>query len=326
MPIALGAPSATASPESHADWLELRALLADDLNSSITDLVRAMRPTGTIEEVVGEEIGGEDASPAEISDPGDDRSEAVGDSASSELDDRELACGGTSPGGGAYPFVRGPQYLQATTDAVQHVYVFMLLLSTQGIAAGPPGLSATELFEDISAAAAKSYFGGENSGAEVYQFGFPRRRTLRGFKPAINDLCVRLGEGGNARDRPNTRDQKDAKLDLVVWRPFPDARTGKLVAFGQCAAGGDWETKLSELSPRSFVGAWMTDQIGVEPSRLFFCPFRVERRRWETTVLSSGVLFDRCRIALHCADLTEELVQRCEQFSAHVLDREPVHA
>lgn len=326
MAVALRAPTATASPESHADWLELRALLADDLNSSMTDLVRAIRPTGTIEVVVQEEIGGEDALPAELSDPGDDRSETVADSASSELDDRELACGGAVADGGTYPFVRGAQYLQASPDAASHVYVFLLLLSTQSIAAGPAGLSATELFEDIAAVAARNYLGGQDHGVEVYQFGFPRRRNLRGFRPAINELCARLGEGGSARDRPNSRDQKDVKLDLVVWRPFPDARTGKVVAFGQCAAGNDWDEKLSEMQPRTFMSSWMTDQLGLEPARLFFCPFRVERRRWDTTVYASGVLFDRCRIALNCTDLSEELAQKCREFSAHVLGRELANA
>jgi hypothetical protein len=324
--VALPAPSATASTESLADWLELRALLANDLNSSLTDLVRAIRPTGTIEEVLEQEVGGEDASPAELSDPGDDKAEALADAASSELDDRERACGGSVSEGGAYPFVRGPQYVQAATEAVRSVYVFLLLLSTQGISAGPQGLKVTELFEDIAAAAAGSYFGGEEGEASVYQFGFPRRRTLPGFKPAINELCLRLGEGGGARDRPDSRDQKDAKLDLVVWRPFPDARTGRVVAFGQCAAGQDWKEKLSEMQPRAFIGSWMTGPLGVEPTRLFFCPFRVERDRWDTTVLSSGMLFDRCRIALHCTNVSDELLDKCRQFSAHVLEQQPIHA
>lgn len=326
MAVTLHAPSATASTESHADWLELRSLLADDFSSSLTDLVRALRPTGTIEEVLEEQIGGEDASPAQLSDPGDDMSEAVADSASSELDDREFACGGPVASGGAYPFVRGAQYLQSSPEAVRAVYVFLLLLSTQGIAAGPAGLIATELFEDVAAAAAASYFGADGHGVGIYQFGFPRRRTLPGFKPAINELCSRLAEGGGARDRPDSRHQKDAKLDLVVWRPFPDARMGKVVAFGQCAAGNDWRDKLSEMQPRTFTSAWMTHPLGLEPTRLFFCPFRVERDRWETTVLSSGVLFDRCRIALHCANLSGELADKCQQFSAHVLEQQLVHA
>jgi hypothetical protein len=313
MTVELLAPSATAPIESHADWLELRALLADDSNSSLTDLVRAIRPTGTIEEILEEQAGNEDASPAELSDPGDDMSEAVADSASSELDDRQVACGG------AYPFVRGPQYLEALPDAVSSVYVFLLLLATDGVSAGPDGLSAPELFEDIAAVAVASFLGASDDEVHVYQFGFPRRRALSGFKPAINELCALLGEGGAARDRPNQRYQKDAKLDLVAWRSFPDGRMGKLVAFGQCAAGADWMTKLSELQPRTFMSSWMVDPLCVEPTRMFFCPFRVERDRWPTTVIASGLLFDRCRIARHCANLSDELIDKCRQFSAHVL-------
>ncbi len=80
------------------------------------------------------------------------------------------------------------------------------------------------------------------------------------------------------------------------------------------------------MQPRTFVAAWMTGPLGLEPMRLFFCPFRVERDRWETTVLASGVLFDRCRIALHCTGLNNELVAKCQQFSAHVLDQQAAHA
>jgi hypothetical protein len=309
------APSASAPTESHADWLELRALLADDRNSSLTDLIRAIRPTGTIEVVLDEQPGYEGASPAELSDPGDDMSEAVAESALSELDDRGVACDGT------YPFSRGSQHLQALPAAVRSVYVFLLLLSTDGILAGPPGLSAPALLEDLAANAAQSFFGGEGEHVHVYQFGFPRRRTLKGFKPAVNDLCARLGEGGSARDRPDTRHQKDAKLDLVAWRSFPDGRVGKLVAFGQCAAGENWTEKLSELQPRTFTNCWMADALSMEPIRMFFCPFRVERDKWPTTVLASGLLFDRCRIASHCLDLDDELLDKCEQFSSYALAR-----
>jgi hypothetical protein len=314
------APAATASTESHADWLELRALLAGDSNSSLSDLARAIRSSGSIEAVIEEQmLDSEDVSPAELADQGDDMSEAVAESASSELDDRQAACGG------AYPFACGTQHLQALPHAVRSVYVFLLLLSTDGVLAGPRGLSAPELFEDVAALAARSFMGSDEH-VHVYQFGFPRRRELRGFKPAIDELCVRLGEGGGARSRPNQRHQKDAKLDLVTWRSFPDRRMGQLIAFGQCAAGADWASKLCELQPRAFVSSWMTDQLGLDPARMFFCPFRVEREAWETNVYASGLLFDRCRIAHHCTASDDELLDRCERFSAHVLQQRRLRA
>jgi len=300
----------------------MRALRADDRNSSLTDLMRALRPTGTVEEVVEEGTEGEAETAAELSDPGDEWLERLASSAASELDDRVEACGGEA----GYPFRLGAQYVQAVPEAFRSVYVFLLLLAVDGVRAGPSGLSATELFEDISAVAAEEYFGGPAHGVQLYQFGFPRRRMLRGFMPAVDELCARLGEGGGARKRPDSRHQKDAKLDLVVWRPFPDTRSGKVVGFGQCAAGTDWRDKLSELNPRAFTGQWMTEQIPVDPTRLFFCPFRVERDRWPTTVFQSGVLFDRCRIALHASGAGEEVVDRCERFTRHVLDSRKTRA
>jgi hypothetical protein len=315
----LSAPAATASEEEHADWLELRALLAGDGNSSLSDLARALRSSGAIEAVVAEQMLDDYALPSELTDQREEMSETVVESASSELDDRVVACGGE------YPFERGPQYLQAREGAIRSVYVFLLLLSREGIAAGPRGLLATELFEDLAAVAARSYLGSD-SRAHIYQFGFPRRRTVRGFKPALDELCTLLGEGGGARSRPDQRHQKDAKLDLVTWRSFPDCRMGQLVAFGQCAAGSDWSAKLFELQPRAFASKWMAEPLGVEPTRMFFCPFRIERAGWATKVYDGGVLFDRCRIAHHCAEVDGNLLDACERFSTHVLERRRVHA
>jgi hypothetical protein len=311
MPGVLPAPSATAGAEDHADWLELRALLADDRSSSLADLGRAIRPNGTIEEVIEEQVG--DELPSELVDPGSDFLERVVDAASSELDDRAAACGD------GYPFVRGDQYLEAIDGAPRSVYAFLLLLATAGVSAGPEGLETEKLFEDLSADAGADYFGGPPNNVFVYPFGFPRRRTVAGFQPAIRDLVRLLGEGGGPRARPTTRDQKDAKLDLVVWRPFTDERYGKIIAFGQCAAGRNWREKLTELQPIAFSKNWLTGPLSMDPLRMFFCPFRVDRRRWETTVNEAGILFDRCRIAAHTSHLGDDLLDQCETFSRHVL-------
>lgn len=43
----LPAPPASDPPESHADWLELKALREGDNNSSFQDLVQELRRTGS---------------------------------------------------------------------------------------------------------------------------------------------------------------------------------------------------------------------------------------------------------------------------------------
>jgi hypothetical protein len=310
----LNAPSALASPEEHADWLELQALAADDHNSSFTDLIRAIKPAGTIEELVAEE-GAEDATPGELLDGGDIAEEGVAESAFSELDNRQEACGGAG-----YPFERGETFLQAAEGAARTAYVFLLALAAWGVKAGPGDINATDLFEDVCAHAAAAYFGGSANGVCVYPFGFPRRRTLPGFIPALNELSALLGEGGGARDdRPSSRDQKDARLDLVVWKPFPDGRHGKLIAFGQCAAGANWHEKLDEMQADHFIDKWLRDAVKPTPTRMFFCPFRIESRKWQAHAIDGGIIFDRCRIAAYCSSLEQELLAQCVRFSEHAL-------
>ena len=272
-----------------------------------------LRGAGTIDEVIDDLEG--DGSPAAVYvDSGNERLEAIADGAASELSDRALACGTRG-----YPFRLGPQDVQATDDAATSVYVFLLLLSTFGVAAGPPDLVATELFEDVAAAAAQVYLGGAAQDVELYQFGFPRRRELRGFRPALDELCRQIGEGRGARGRPTARNQKDAKLDLVVWRPFPDQRAGKLIGFGQCAAGADWQEKISELQATTFIKQWMMDTVAVDPIRMFFCPFRIDADSWAVKAIAAGVLFDRCRIAHILCEPDTDLAERCTRYSSHVL-------
>lgn len=306
-------PTATASVEAHADWLELLALSVDDQNSSLTDLMRMLRGAGTIEEVV-DDLDGDENPAADYVDSSNERLEAIAEDAASELSDRALACGT-----GGYPFRLGAQDVQAADEAASSVYVFLLLLSTFGVSAGPPGFVATQLFEDVAAAAAQVYFGGPARDAELYQFGFPRRREPRGFRPALDELCRQLGEGRGARGRPTVRDQKDSKLDLVVWRPFPDQRAGKLIGFGQCAAGADWQEKISELHATTFIKQWMMDTVVVDPIRMFFCPFRIDADSWVIRAIAAGVLFDRCRIAHLLCEPDSELAELCSRFSSHVL-------
>jgi hypothetical protein len=168
--------------------------------------------------------------------------------------------------------------------------------------AGPTDLHGERLFEDISVLAAESYFGGTSAG-RARAFGFPRRVLPAEFSDALDTLCGALGEGvASNRKAPRRNDQKDAMLDLVAWRDFPDARVGKAIGFGQCATGRNgWEKKASELVPDDFQKLWMTKATVVNPLRMFFVPWRVEGDDWERVCIRGGILFERCRIAHHAS-------------------------
>lgn len=292
MASALSALAATDQATKHADWLELTALAAADRNCSLQDLVQVIRRSGTSDAVAPED----QRLPQD--DRGSELSQAVAEAAFAEIEARDAGCGG------AYPFRVIGQRIQASRATDRSIYVFLLLLANFGAKAGPAEINAFALFDDLAARAAQSYLHGDS-----YVFAFPRRVAPRGFVKALEDLVLQMGEGQGNRRRPNSTKQKDAKLDIVSWRAFEDGRPGKVIAFGQCATGADWKTKLAELSPRAFYSQWLAENPIIDPVRMFFMPFRVSEHDWMGVGYSAGVVFDRCRLAHH-ADTVDSGVQK----------------
>jgi len=311
MPGHIPAPSASDSPQDLADWLELHSLGVDDRSSSIQDLAQELRRAGTTDAV-----GDPDAATYR-GDAGGEVSQVLAEGAFNEIDRRSKACGGEE---GNYPFTVLDYAFQLKEGMETHPYVFMLLLSRFGYRAGPNGSDGAKLFEDMCAAAAESYFGGPHPLVKSHVFGFPRRILPPGFGGALDLLCTNLGEGGGHRRRPTSSNQKDAKLDIVVWRDFHGKEGGKLIGFGQCATGEGWKEKTTELlDPAQWCVHWMNDPPTVTPIRLFFVPHRISNEDWSITCRSAGILFDRIRIAQHVNSLAPQLQARCNEWAQYVL-------
>ncbi len=304
-------PPASADAVDLADFVELIALLSADRNSSVLDLRRAITRAGTAEIISDDPNDDEDDM---LVDPWGDDTEAVANTTTIELGDREVSAGS------AYPFVFDGHTLQAERRIDRRAYTFMLLLSCFGVDVKPMNLDPTRLFEDVSAVAAERFFGGPHDDVLMYQFGFPRRVAPKNFKKALDDLCEQLGEGNGGKDRPQSSDQNDARLDIVVSRRFPDRRVGQLTAFGQCAAGRHWRTKLSDLRPLSFCKLWLREMPAVDPAALFFVPFRVSEHHWPEAANIAGVVFDRCRIAVYADPLPDSLLRDCLAWTKGVLE------
>ena len=114
----------------------------------------------------------------------------------------------------------------------------------------------------------------------------------------------------------------DRALDVVAWRDFNDQSPGKLLLFGQCASGNDWDKagKLAELNPQEFFEEFMMSVPASPFVKAYFIPHRVERRYWTYYTRHSGMIFDRCRIAswipkttLESEDNSDVRVQ-CEEW------------
>lgn len=306
--VLLEAPSASDAVEVLADWIERRALYADDRNASIEDLVRVIRRSASTEGLLTH---------AEH-DRGSEDSQAVAQDAFAEIEDRKQASGGSA---GAYPFEVGRNYVELKGGFERTPYIFQLLLTYSGPMAGSRKrreIRAEVIFEDICSEAAQSYFGGSALGGGALAMGFPRK-THKNFIEAVEHLCVRMGEGAGCIPKRAGARPADAKLDIVAWRHFLDRRAGKLIGFGQCAAGKNWKEKLSELDEEAFRKKWLREQPAVNPVRMFFVPRRIGRLEWRELAIDGGILFDRCRITHHAAILPDELGDRVAAWTEQAI-------
>lgn len=286
-----------------ADYLELRALLDPDGITSALQLLTDVC-------LGGDDSAYESLPPAERSTWQTER-EGLTSEALDETARRQKICLEAH-----YPFVIHATSLKSGANSADTVYAFLLLLSfLKGNA--PNHAKAAKLFEEISAEAGAAYLGC-NSSSDAFVFGFPRRLEPKGFLPAVAELCGknRLNEGSADIDEPKTAHQKDARLDVVVWKNFPDCRRGRLILFGQCATGADWEDKVYSLDPHKWREKWLVEPLLPCPQGAFFIPFAVSDEDWKHVLIDGGVLFDRFRIAgLASAKLPEDMRNQIAEWN-----------
>lgn len=257
-----------------ADWLELIALSSKDQNSSKGDLESALTRASVIDPYRPEAV------------------EAICLSVFRELENRAIAAGS------AYPFQITGGLVSVKSNLNEFVaYVFCLCLSYFRWSTKRNweiDINPWLLFEELSALAAKEYINGS-----VFRFGTSRVGTKNAtyqFRSTIDQLCLAVGEGESFRPQP-TLDKKDDKVDLVAWKDFADSKTSKLIMFGQCAGGENFDSKICEVNPDAFWRQWMTLSSVSPHLRSFYIPHRVPDEKWDYQGRYGGIIFDRCRVA-----------------------------
>ncbi len=257
-----------------ADWLELTAFTSGDRNASKGDLESALITASVVDPSRHELV------------------EAMCLEVFRELEERRVGAGD------AYPFDIDGSVLKLNSGKNDRVaYMFCLCLSyfrwstkrNWEITVNP-----WLLFEELAASAAKEFINGS-----VYRFGTSRsgtRKAMTGFKNTINELTTLVGEGESFRNQ-TTLDKKDDKVDLVAWKDFADRKSSKLIMFGQCAGGENFETKLSEVNPDAFWKQWMSLSAVSPHLRSFYIPHRIPQIKWDYQGRYGGIIFDRCRVA-----------------------------
>ena len=289
-----------------ADWLEIYALISADGNSSRGDLERALKRASVFQTAHGDEAN-------DI--------EEVGAQVFLELEERAKAAGD------AYPFELSGGLVRLRGKPNKFpAYIFCLILSyfkwkaTKGAAVDP-----WRLFEELSCSAAGRYMQGDVFWLASRSGVSKSRRTGQptAFQQGVDGLCSALGEGQGFKKQP-TLNRQDDKVDLVAWRGFADDRPSKLVMFGQCAAGENWSEKTAEMQPDVFWDQWMLDGKVSPLLRSFYIPHRIPRNAWEFRARSTGILFDRCRIAYWTSSAAEVASDpRYMRWCGSILARRP---
>ncbi len=278
-------PSEIKDPIKLADWLELIALVAHDNNASYGDLSSELRRSGAYE--INEE---------NLEDDGffqDERIDEMCGEVFDELNHRAKSAEHS------YPFEVDGSVLELKSKSTWEdyaAYVFCLCLSYFGSPGGEGTNIPRRLFEDMSKFAAQKFVGGD-----AVKMSPPREELPSSFSDAINELCIRIGEGDGYKEQEDSplRPQDD-RVDIVAWRHFPDNLPSKLILFGQCASNkhwAGWRSKLSDLDPDAFCDLWMLSRLTTTPLKSFFVPHRINGGRWTYAAKYAGILFDRCRIS-----------------------------
>ena len=278
-------PLVSDKPGELLDHLELSALTDPDGNSSASQLKSELGITGSDDAIEDDES---------VAPTMSDFIEAAVDAAFTEAEDRIRACAVAH-----YPFEIQRKAILTRDSDLSSVYAFLLGLSLFGENA-VADTDAAKIFEEVCAHAARSYFGCADNSDECHIFGFPRRLGPKDFRDAVEELCLqKICEGKPDRKFPTAYTMKDAGLDIVTWRSFPDRRSSKLIAFGQCATGKHWWGKRHELQPDAWCRTWLTKSPHVIPMKMFFVPHAISSDEWAELGYQAGIIFDRFRITHH---------------------------
>lgn len=312
--LSVPSPDADDSLVGLADWVEVKALLADDGNASQEDLARALEQAHSMKE--------EDA-------------KTVANDVFKELLDRSDSCVPV-PGKGQkweYPFTlnasRSLLSLRPKTGASTKaglLYKFLLVASRADMDAQRrlKDLDPTALFEQLCADILLNFWGGRTDLSGALVFGTARTKTESNqkFRANIDKLCATLKEGRGLKARAKAPGGGDGRLDVVVWRIFSDGRSGGLVGFGQCKTGIHWKDHLEKLVPRNFCRNYFEQPLILDPVRVYMVPHRVDGAAWNTHTGAGGLLLDRCRLVQYGYDISKDVFGNCKIWLNAALERQ----
>ncbi|MFY2823481.1 hypothetical protein [Ruegeria sp. MALMAid1280] len=194
--------------------------------------------------------------------------------------------------GSLYPFeFNGSTLSYSPTD--HRLYEFLLVCSaTKNITKGY-NVYIPRNFERVAMEVSANFVGGD---VEFMHVGWPRKNP--NFRETWNEVHTRSGEWRwqpkvtleNATPPP----AGDEGVDYVLWKAFGCGRPmGQLFFLGQCACGGDWDDKFTDINSKFFK--WF-DVPPVRPAHVFAVPHCLPIESIFEASGDAGIVLDRIRL------------------------------
>jgi hypothetical protein len=155
-----------------------------------------------------------------------------------------------------YPFRFDVGSIVRSGDATVSPYTQFLILSNTGIVQFDTSdfsmASPEQRFEELALDAFRIWFGENSIGV---RFGWPSNLGRPAeFPAAIRWLADKMDVELGTSYRPPIR--KDGGVDLVVWRPFGDFRSGFLIVLVQCTIQKDLLIKARDIDLSNWT-SWL---------------------------------------------------------------------
>lgn len=197
--------------------------------------------------------------------------------------------------GSRYPIMFDVSSAKRTENSMVLPYSYFLFLAGTGIGkfddANSPLRSRDQIFEELVLDALQSWLGEESIGL---RFGWPSDLGRPPeFPDAIRWLASKMNiELGNSY-RPPIR--KDGGVDVIVWRPFGDQRSGFPIVLAQCTLQKDLISKSRDIDVLNWSG-WLA--LDRPPITVLATPRHVDEtsERWKQLTRQTMML-DRTRLS-----------------------------
>ena len=192
----------------------------------------------------------------------------------------------------SYPFNWTETGLSRASVSDEAPYEFLLWLAVSPIYRVERRFGEIDqLFDRLVKHALIVYLGPNTMGV---RFGFPSSDGRpSGFPEAVKWLAniLRL-QPGSGVPRPQV---KDGGVDVVVWHPFRDGRSGFVVILCQCTVADNWTPKAKDIVPEIWNG-WI--DFGREPLTAIAVPFALPPAfdRWDELRRTVNIILDRMRL------------------------------